>query len=166
MTAVPVPLHTTIEFLEWLLKQKINADDVYKMPMCVFEQLAKDFLIENNGVIDSDLLTYLRQEVKDKSPQNFLEKFKRLISLDTFGKDTKKYKTIAELFGRYSNPCIMKCFFLPLAQDKMFEKFINNSWSDLNSLSKNYLDIFYTYLIIPDFLLFFSNSIRKMLCRA
>ena len=92
MTAVPVPLHTTIEFLEWLLKQKINADDVYKMPMCVFEQLAKDFLIENNGVIDSDLLTYLRQEVKDKSPQNFLEKFKRLISLDTFGKDTKKYK--------------------------------------------------------------------------
>ena len=144
MTAVPVPLHTTIEFLEWLLKQEINADDVYKMPMCVFEQLAKDFLIENNGVIDSDLLTYLRQEVKDKSPQNFLEKFKRLISLDTFGKDTKKYKTIVELFGRYSNPCIMKCFFLPLAQDKMFEKFINNSWSDLNSLSKNYLDIFYS----------------------
>ena len=65
-------------------------------------------------IIDSDLLTYLRQEVKDKSPQNFLEKFKRLISMDTFGKDTKKYKTIAELFGRYSNPCIMKCFFLPL----------------------------------------------------
>lgn len=144
MTAVPVPLHTTIEFLEWLLKQKINADDVYKMPMYVFKQLAKDFLIENNGVIDNDLLTYLQHEVKYKSPQNFLKKFKRLISLNTFGKDTKKYKTIAELFGRYSNPCIMKCFFLPLAQDKMFEKFINNSWIDLNSLSKNYLDIFYS----------------------
>lgn len=144
MTAVPVPLHTAIEFLEWLLEQEIGADEVYKMPMCVFEQLAKEFLIENNGVINGDLLTYLRHEVKDKNPKSFLEKLKRLISLNTFGKDTEKYKNIAELFGRYSNPCIMKCFFLPLAQDKMFEKFISNSWSDLNSLSKNHLDIFYS----------------------
>lgn len=106
MTSVPVTLHTGIEFLEWLLKQEINADDVCKMPMCVFEQLARDFLLENEGVINDDLLIYLRHEVKDKTP--------------------------------------MKCFFLPLAQDKLFEKFINNSWSDLNSLSKNYLDIYYS----------------------
>lgn len=144
MTSVPVTLHTGIEFLEWLLKQEINADDVCKMPMCVFEQLARDFLLENEGVINDDLLIYLRHEVKDKTPKSFLKMFKRLISLNTFGQDTEKYKTIAELFGRYSNPCIMKCFFLPLAQDKLFEKFINNSWSDLNSLSKNYLDIYYS----------------------
>lgn len=53
MTAVPVPLHTAIEFLEWLLEQEISANDVYKMPMCVFEQLAKEFLIENKGVIEN-----------------------------------------------------------------------------------------------------------------
>ena len=38
----------------------------------------------------------------------------------------------------------MKCFFLPLAQDKMFENFINESWKDLNALSRNYLDIYYS----------------------
>lgn len=144
MTAVPVSLHTTIEFLEWLLKQEINADEVYRMPMCVFEQLAEQFLLENKGAISRDLLTYLRTEVKDKGPRRFLEKLKNLISMNTFGKETEKYKTIVELFGRYSNACIVKCFFLPLAQDKMFEKFINSAWNDLNSLSKNYLDIYYS----------------------
>ena len=76
MTAVPVPLHTTIEFLEWLLKQEINADDVYKMPMCVFEQLAKDFLIENNGVIDSDLQHTYDKRLKIKVPKIFLKNLK------------------------------------------------------------------------------------------
>lgn len=144
LTAVPTPLHTTIDFLEWLLNQEITADDVSKMPDYVFEQLAKDFLSENNGTMNNESLTYILHELTDKGPRNFLEKVKRFIALNTFGRETEKYKTIAELFGRYSNPAIMKCFFLPLAQDKMFEKFISDSWSDLNSLSKNYLDIFYS----------------------
>lgn len=144
MTAVPDSLHTEIEFLEWLLKQKLNADDVYKMPMCVFEQLAKDFLIETNGIINNDLLVCLFHEFKDENPKRFLDRLKSLISMNTFREDAEKYKSIAELFGRYSDPCIMKCFFLPLAQDKMFENFINNSWYDLNALSRNYLDIYYS----------------------
>lgn len=44
MVAVPDSLHTEIEFLEWLLKQNLSVDDIYKMPMCVFEQLAKNFI--------------------------------------------------------------------------------------------------------------------------
>lgn len=142
--AVPTALHIEIEFLEWLLKQELNADDISKMPMCVFEKLAEDFSIEVKGKVDNDLLSELLYDFKKNSLEYFLEKLKRLISLNTFGRDTKKYKSIAELFCRYSNPNIIKCFFLPLAQDKMFETFINNSWSDLNSLSKDYLDIFYS----------------------
>ncbi len=144
MTAVPVSPHTAMEFLEWLLRQELSAEDVYKMPMCVFEKLVKEFLAENNEVISSDMLTYLRQEIKDKSPNTFLHTLKKYLNLNIFGKDTEKYKTMVDLFGRYSNPGIMKCFFLPLAQDKMFEKFIRESWNDLNSLSRDYLDIFYS----------------------
>lgn len=142
--SVPTELHIEIDFLEWLLKQELNADDISKMPMCVFEKLAEDFSIEIKGNVDKDLLSKLLQEFKGNSPKKFLEKLKRIISLDTFGKDTEKYKSITELFSRYSNPNIIKCFFLPLAQDKMFETFISNSWNDLNSLSKDYLDIFYS----------------------
>lgn len=142
--AIPTALHIEIEFLEWLLKQKLNADDISKMPICVFEKLAEEFSIEIKGKVDNNLLSALRNDFKRNSVKNFLEKLKRLIFLDTFGRNTKKYKSIIELFCRYSNPNIIKCFFLPLSQDKMFETFINNSWNDLNSLSKDYLDIYYS----------------------
>ncbi len=144
MVAVPDSLHTEIEFLEWLLKQKLSVYDVYKMPMCVFEQLAKNFIIENNGTINNDLLKCLLHEFKEENPRKFLGKLKKYISINRFGKDTEKYKSIAELLGRYYDNSIMKCFFLPLAQDKMFENFINESWKDLNALSRNYLDIYYS----------------------
>lgn len=144
LVSVPTALNIEIEFLEWLLKQELDAYDIAKMPMCVFEKLAEDFSIDVKGKIDNDLLSELLHDFKRNSLECFLEKLQRLISLNTFGGDTKKYKSIAELFCRYSNPNIIKCFFLPLAQDKMFETFINDAWPDLNSLSKDYLDIFYS----------------------
>ena len=140
--AVPTAVHIEVEFLEWLLKQELNADDLSKMPMCVFEKLVEDFSISVKGKVDNDLVSELLDEFKKNSLEYFFIKFKKLISLGAFGRD--EYKSIAELFARYSNPNIIKCFFLPLAQDKMFETFIKNSWSDLNSLSKDYLDIFYS----------------------
>jgi len=142
--AVPTELYVEIEFLEWLLKQELNADDILKMPVSVFEKLAKDFSVESKGIIDDHLLLDLFRVFKDKNPHNFIDKIKRLSFFNVFGRNAEEYKSIAELFCRYSNPRIVKCFFLPLAQDKMFEAFINNSWSDLNSLSKDYLDIFYS----------------------
>lgn len=108
--AVPSALYIEIEFLEWLLKQELNAEDVSKMSMCVFEKLAKDFSIEVKGKVDNDLLSELLYDFKKNSLENFLEKLKRLISLDTFGRDTKKYESITELFCRYSNPHIIKVF--------------------------------------------------------
>ena len=144
LVSVPTALNIEIEFLEWLLKQELDAYDIAKMPMCVFEKLAEDFSIDVKGKIDNVLLSELLHDFKRNSLECFLEKLQRLISLNTFGGDTKKYKSIAELFCRYSNPNIIKCFFLPLAQDKMFETFINDAWPDLNSLSKDYLDIFYS----------------------
>lgn len=142
--AVPTAVHIEVEFLEWLLKQELNADDLSKMPMCVFEKLVEDFSISVKGKVDNDLVSELLDEFKKNSLEYFFKKFKKLVSLGAFGRDEEKYKSIAELFARYSNPNIIKCFFLPLAQDKMFETFIKNSWRDLNSLSKDYLDIFYS----------------------
>lgn len=142
--SISTALHVEIEFLEWLLEQELHADDISKMPMAVFEKLAEDFSVEVKGKVDNDLVSKLLDDFKKNSLKNFLERLKRQISLGISGKDAEKFKNITELFCRYSNPRIVKCFFLPLAQDKAFETFINDSWRDLNSLSKDYLDIFYS----------------------
>ncbi|ADU26506.1 hypothetical protein [Ethanoligenens harbinense] len=144
LVGVPTTLQLEIEFLEWLLKQKLNANDISKMPMSVFEKLAKEFSIEKSGIVDNSLLSDLLNAFKEKNPHSFFEKIKRFASMNTFGRDTEQYKSITELFCRYSDPKIVKCFFLPLTQDKAFETFINDSWCDLNALSKDYLDIYYS----------------------
>ncbi len=141
--AVPSSLHIEIEFLEWLMKQRLNTDDILKMPICVFEKLAKVFSFETRGKVDNDLLSNLLHDFKKSYPERFMERLKHMIFMDASGQHVEKYKSIAELLRRYSSPSIIKCFFLPLAQDRMFENFIRNSWEDLNSLSRDYLDIYY-----------------------
>lgn len=144
LVGAPTALQLEIEFLEWLLKQELNADDISKMPMSVFEELAKEFSIESKGIVDKSLLSDLLNAFKKKNPHSFFDKIKRFDSMNVFGRDAKQYKSIAELFCRYSDPKIVKCFFLPLTQDNAFETFINESWHDLNALSKDYLDIYYS----------------------
>lgn len=144
LVAFPSTLHNEIDFLEWLLKQELDADDISKMPIYVFKELAKEYSIEIKGKVDKDLVSALLHDFKRKPIKLFLKKIKRMIALNTFGRNAEQYSNIIELFCRYSDSRIMKCFFLPLAQDKTFKTFIKNSWTDLNSLSKNYLDIFYS----------------------
>lgn len=142
--ACPEELYLGIEFLDWLLKHNLLADNLQKMPELIFKKLAEEFSLERKDEIDKELLSGLTQKFKDNPPRKFIDKCKRLTSINSFRDNTERYKPVTELFFRYSNPHIMNCLFLPLARDNMFEAFIENAWSDLNSLSKDFLDIYYS----------------------
>ncbi|MCL2083752.1 MAG: hypothetical protein FWH06_00655 [Oscillospiraceae bacterium] len=145
MLPCPAELSIELDFLEWLLNRRLDADDISKMPLAVFEKMASDYLNDKSGTVDKKQLSVLVDAYKIKNPQTIIDRIKELKSYyDISENKVEKYKSLGELFSRYSNPDIVKSLFLPLSSDNEFEGFIRKSWEDLNSLSKNYLDIYYS----------------------
>jgi len=142
MIACPGEVHLQVEFLEWLLNHKFNLNDIQKMPVAVFKKTVSDYLHESAGKVDENLLSSFVQAFKNEKPDKILAKIDNPPYFDLSASDIKRFKSISELFSRYSNPNIVKCIILPL-KDRAFETFIYERWEDLNALSRDYLDIFY-----------------------
>jgi len=142
MTACPGELRLQVEFLEWLLNRRLDLNDIGKMPVAVFEETVSEYLRESTGAVDEKLLSVFMQSFKNENPERILAKLSNPAYYDLSANDIVRYKSIGELFGRYSNPNIYKCIILPL-KDRAFEAFIYERWDDLNALSRDYLDIYY-----------------------
>lgn len=130
-----------IEFLEWLLENRLHESDILKMPFSRFKELANDYLQQkyssgNNEARLNDLIKLFKID-------NPITLFDR-ISINLSKKDREKHKNLHYLYDRYSSPKLFKCFFLPLAADKEFPSFIGDYWTDLHTLSADYLDIYYS----------------------
>jgi len=142
MTAFPGELRLQVEFLEWLLNRRLDLNDIEKMPVAVFEKMVSEYLRESTGKVDEKLLSVFIQSFKNENPERILSKLSNPAYFGLSASDISRYKSISELFGRYSNPNIYKCIILPL-KDRAFEAFIYERWDDLNALSRDYLDIYY-----------------------
>ena len=134
-------LSVEIGFLDWLQNFKSKPINLYKMPLNLFEELVNDYLI------DKDVTNY------DKEYRQLIKSFKGSEQTTLTSKlsavlpktKLRKLKSLHYIYDRYSNQNIkFKCFLLPLAAGRNFETFLKEYWVDLDDLSGNNLDIFYS----------------------
>ncbi len=130
-----------IEFLKWLLKNRLHKSNTLKMPFSTFKELANDYLQQKYSNDNNEArLNILIKLFKIDNPITLFGR----ISINLSKKDREKHKNLHYLYDRYSSPKLFKCFFLPLAADKAFPSFIDDYWMDLHTLSADYLDIYYS----------------------
>lgn len=121
-------------------KVKIKADKLVCL-YCICEvdgKLARGIdvieTITRNGEVDKRLL---RDAKSFLGYNNFKTIIQKIIN-------RKENIDVEELMQRYLNPNIVKCIFLPLASDESFKDFVDKCWNELNELSADYIDIFYS----------------------
>ena len=139
MTGLHSNLSLEIDFLEWLVLNKAKPMNLMKMPISLFKSIVDEYCRDVGRC--SDDKTKL---VKAFKQGDAILLGKKLVAVLTRAQ-VKKMKSLGYIFDRYtSNEIPFHCFFLPLASKAdAFKKFIENNWIDLNSMSGDYLDIYY-----------------------
>ena len=134
-----ISMSTVLNFLDWLLAKKNKYINLSKMPLSVFKDLVSEYCVESGNSSDEQELI---KAFKKTDPNSLSRK---VLTLLTRSK-ADKMKSLGYIFDRYSNDRIpYRCLFLPYyVESASFEAFINKYWMDLNYLSSDYLDIFYS----------------------
>ena len=122
-----------IEFLEWLGDK--NMDEIlFNMSSRSLKKIAAEYSLDRFRYVDNRVVSTIKNQYEDNRVKTFI---------NIFRSNKRAYKRLMDLFIRYSNPRIVKSLFLPLSVDEQFYDFIYTYWDDLNSLSRNHMDIFY-----------------------
>lgn len=131
-----------LDFLEWLLSNTNDPASIRKMPSNVFEHIVDEYIEHNQKeqIVKKQLMKAYRQTGLD-------EMLERIQVLFRLGKK-KRTKTLEKVLSRYLNHLVRyNCIILPLSDtesQKNYKQLITDSWSDLNALSRDYLDIYYS----------------------
>lgn len=133
-------LSLEVDFLDWLLISKSKPIDLQRMPLDVFEKLVDEFFANEDRAPSGR--KRLVKAFKQSDPISLAAKLSTFLTKS----QEKKMKSLGYLYDRYSSSKIpYRSLFLPLAADAdSFKTFINKYWEDLNELSSNYLDIYYS----------------------
>jgi len=131
-----------INFFNWLQNKFDNPTDVRKMPADVFEKYVDEYI---NSCGKSDIeKKHLLKSYKQTGWEILLKKIRIILRIDRT-RDAKSLGEVAERY--YSKIPRFKCIFLPLSDKRnqnYYRSLITDSWNDLNDLSGDYLDIYYS----------------------
>lgn len=127
-----------IEFLEWLIKKHgdVNFSDMSKSN---WRKIFEKYSIYRRGYVDKNVVSTLMKTFEFDGIYRTINRLKEIAK-----KEPKVYRKLTDIFIRYSNPKIFKCLFLPVSIDNHFETFIHNYWTNINDLTKDFLDVYYS----------------------
>ena len=130
-----------INFMEWILEQKTSMS-FETMPSEVFEQMLEKYAHETG--ISSEETMRIKNDYYNTGWATVFRRIQRWFSLN--GK--RPQRSLAYVMDRYlSKRARYNCIILPLADKeskKQFRDIINDEWKNLNSLSGDTLDIYYS----------------------
>lgn len=140
MNQIKGDLSTEVDFLEWLIRTKGTPIEFRKMPMRTFELLVEEFKNEcgkNNNDIRNLIKTF-----KDTNMSTLTQKMTMVLSQNAM----KRAKDLGYIYSRYQDKKVsFRCFLVPLKADtEEYIELLEKYWYDLNSLSGDYLDIYYS----------------------
>lgn len=140
MTSLSTNLSVELDFLQWLIDDYGKPLDLNKMPIPVFEDLVIKYSKYANCSIEQR--NKLVESFKKNDPISLSNKLEAVLT----DEQAYKMKTLGYIYGRYSSKEILyRCFFLPLESDgERFEHFIRTNWVDLNEMTGDYLDVYYS----------------------
>jgi len=134
-------LSLEIDFLEWLVVEKNQPMDLSRMPLTLFENMVDQYCVFADKSHKSNKKKLIKS-FKQSNPSVFAKK----LSVFLTSAQEKKMKGLGYIYNRYTNSSIpFRCYFLPLAaKARALEAFINTYWVDLDNLSGDHLDIYYS----------------------
>lgn len=131
-----------MNFFDWLQSYIENPTDVTKMPADIFERYVDKYI---NSCKKGDVeKKHLLKSYRQTGWENLLETFQVIFRINRTRR-SKKFEDIAERYFSKQPP--FKCVLLPLSDkesQKQYCSLIEDSWNDLNDLSGDYLDIYYS----------------------
>lgn len=131
-----------INFLEWVLKRDGSKLSFENMPPEVFDELLDEYIKDTGKSLKEH--AKLSEAYYDTGWSTIIKRIQRLFSLD----QKHPERSFSDVIGRYlSKKAKYNCIILPLADKESSDQFrilVTKEWKNLNELSGDALDIFYS----------------------
>jgi len=136
-----IEISEEINFFNWLERNIECASNVRKMPAEVFEKFVDKYISENNKTKKEK--QKLLKSYQQTGWEALLEEFKVLFRIRK-----RRSRNMSEVIERYSpHYGIYKCIILPRLDEEnqqVYHSLIDDSWEELNTISGDNLDIYYS----------------------
>jgi hypothetical protein len=142
MQALMVDMSVEVDFLEWLVRTRAKPIKLNDMPLRTFEVLAEDFR-EECGKSESD-----KKRIIKAFKQSNIETLGIKLLSALPNSEWKRMKSLGYIVDRYADSRIpYRCVILPLKAEADAYKELMGAryWYDLNDLSGDYLDVYYSH---------------------
>ena len=141
----PIPNYQIVEFLDWIRNQYPDLNLSGDIPFCKLNDLIDEFSKKTSSTKANPLKKQIKQMFKESRNSNFISKIR-----EWFTRNKITTKGTSNPFDRYSRVKFHGMFLFPEDCAVQLNKFIEESWQDLNSMTGEWIDIYYSKKDIKD----------------
>ena len=141
----PIPNYQIVKFLDWIRNQYPDLNLSGDIPFCKLNDLIDEFSKKTSSTKANPLKKQIKQMFKESRNSNFISKIR-----EWFTRNKITTKGTSNPFDRYSRVKFHGIFLFPNDCAVQLNKFIEESWQDLNSMTGEWIDIYYRKKDIKD----------------
>lgn len=141
----PIPNYQIVEFLDWIRNQYPKLNLSGDIPFCKLNDLIDEFSKKTSSTKANPLKKQIKQMFKESRNSNFISKIR-----EWFTRNKITTKGTSNPFDRYSRVKFHGMFLFPKDCAVQLNKFIEESWQDLNRMTGEWIDIYYSKKDIKD----------------
>ncbi|WLE95792.1 MAG: ThiF family adenylyltransferase [Candidatus Electrothrix communis] len=134
-----ISTYEIVQFLTWINQRHPKMNLISTIPFERLYQLINEFCSEHYMEYARD--TFIKEIQRHFYEPSFVEKFHDAVNMLVKGKRVKK--NFIDLLERYKSIPFHGMFIFPLAE-KRWSAFVEKYWEDLNSATREWLDIYYS----------------------
>lgn len=140
-----IMLSDILNFFDWIRNQYPELNLSGDIPLCKLNDLIDEFCKNKKSPEANLLKKQIKQMFKESRNGNFISKIR-----EWFTNNGNKTEEESNPFDRYSRVKFHGMFLFPKGCAAQLNKFIEESWQDLNSMTGEWIDIYYSKKDIKD----------------
>lgn len=140
-----IMLSDILNFFDWIRNQYPELNLLGDIPFCKLNDLIDEFCKNKRSPEANLLKKQIKQMFKESRNGNFISKIR-----EWFTNNGNKTEEESNPFDRYSRVKFHGMFLFPKGCAAQLNKFIEESWQDLNSMTGEWIDIYYSKKDVKD----------------
>lgn len=140
-----IMLSDILNFFDWIRNQYPELNLSGDIPLCKLNDLIDEFCKNKKSPEANSLKKQIKQMFKESRNSNFISKIR-----EWFTNNGNKTEEESNPFDRYSRVKFHGMFLFPKGCAAQLNKFIEESWQDLNSMTGEWIDIYYSKKDVKD----------------
>ena len=140
-----IMLSDILNFFDWIRNQYPELNLSGDIPLCKLNDLIDEFCKNKNTPEANSLKKQIKRMFKESRNGNFISKIR-----EWFTNNGNKTEEESNPFDRYSRVKFHGMFLFPKGCAAQLNKFIEESWQDLNSMTGEWIDIYYSKKDVKD----------------